>query len=779
QINARNEGTVSRLAFSPDGKALATACRFAVRVWDVASGREMQHFEADSKVDEFLHFSADGKLLAAGEEGGTVEVWELATGKRLRRWRPWRAGPPRMKDGEPAEGCLRCALFPDGRTLLWQIVRWKLPALSESGRVFDRGKLRACDTATGKQRWQVECVREEMGALAVSPDGKLLAVGSGPVQILDAATGRKLVETEDPGALSAAHRLAFSPDGKTLVGAYSNTMCLWDARTGKKRRDLPVGLPDRGELALALSPDGRRLAFGGRTGIVRLHEVATGRGALALPGLHDPVDALRFSSDGRHLTARSDGALHRWRVAGWEETGRFTPGTGWLLGESRVLAVSGDARVALCQPCDGEPAHLRDLGSGKFLRALTGKHADLEGWSAHFSADGRRVFVASRIGDDQDLRCHRVDTGEEVGWMRLAPSAPFDVTADGRLVAWAREDGGITLADVDTGKAVRHFGAKAKLGPGQGAPEQLIALSPDGQLLAATANAKFLVGDEDEGWKAIRVWRVATGEELPRLILPPDDNGAGAAVCLAFSPDGRTLAIGQEGEKVVRLWEPASGQERGKLDGHRDCVRSLAFGPDGKLLASGGNAGVVLVWDIASSFTERPPLAKLSDAELAALWGRLADSDARRAWEAVRALVAAPRASVPFLRGRLRPVRAADPEKVVRLVADLDSDHFAVRDRALRELGAMQEAAAQALTKAVRGPLSLEARRQAERLLARLRGRLSPRQLQQVRAVEALEHIATPEARRLLGALAGGMPEARLTLEAKATLRRLAARGRP
>jgi hypothetical protein len=76
--------------------------------------------------------------------------------------------------------------------------------------------------------------------------------------------------------------------------------------------------------------------------------------------------------------------------------------------------------------------------------------------------------------------------------------------------------------------------------------------------------------------------------------------------------------------------------------------------------------------------------------------------------------------------------------------------------------------------KALRGTLPLEGRRQAERLLARHRGRLSPRRLQQVRAVEALEHAGTAEARRLQEALAGGMPEARLTLEARATLRRLA-----
>jgi hypothetical protein len=116
-------------------------------------------------------------------------------------------------------------------------------------------------------------------------------------------------------------------------------------------------------------------------------------------------------------------------------------------------------------------------------------------------------------------------------------------------------------------------------------------------------------------------------------------------------------------------------------------------------------------------------------------------------------------------------------ERYRRLLADLDSDDFATRERAGAELGRSAEAAEGMLRRTLAGLPSLEVRRRIERLLARrAAARRAPEWLRPLRGVQVLEHIGTPEARRVLATLAEGTPQARLTQEARAALRRLARR---
>jgi hypothetical protein len=120
------------------------------------------------------------------------------------------------------------------------------------------------------------------------------------------------------------------------------------------------------------------------------------------------------------------------------------------------------------------------------------------------------------------------------------------------------------------------------------------------------------------------------------------------------------------------------------------------------------------------------------------------------------------------------------PRRLERLLAALDSDKFAERDLATRELKALAEQAVPALRTALAGQPSLESRRRLEALLHQLDGAgLSAETVRQVRAVEALEAIGDPEARRLLAQLAAGPPAMYLTQEAQASLGRLARRAAP
>lgn len=124
--------------------------------------------------------------------------------------------------------------------------------------------------------------------------------------------------------------------------------------------------------------------------------------------------------------------------------------------------------------------------------------------------------------------------------------------------------------------------------------------------------------------------------------------------------------------------------------------------------------------------------------------------------------------------GPLKPLSAADLDRIKRLLADLDNDQFTARQQAERELEKRGVQTEPALRKALEKPSSPEARRRVEQLLEKLHGPArTTAVMRQMRALEVLEHIGSPEARQLLRTLAGGPPEARLTREAKAALERL------
>src|SRR5262249_42431694 len=147
----------------------------------------------------------------------------------------------------------------------------------------------------------------------------------------------------------------------------------------------------------------------------------------------------------------------------------------------------------------------------------------------------------------------------------------------------------------------------------------------------------------------------------------------------------------------------AAGREVGLLRGHEGRGTRLEFSRDGKLLVSGSADGTLLVWDAAAVRKEvKPRLAKLSPAELDTLWGDLGGEDAVRAYRAVWALASAAEQAVPLLRERLpRTAPTVTADGVARLLADLDSDEFSVREKATVELEKLGRGVEAAVRKAL------------------------------------------------------------------------------
>jgi RNA polymerase sigma factor (sigma-70 family) len=757
-IRLRQGHFIFALAFSPDGKRIASGGGDRlIRLWDATTGAPIRLFQGHENDVTALVFSADGKRLVSGGTDGTVRVWQAATGKEVR-----------LLIRDAADDPCRfaaLALSPDGKVLaagnsqgsivLHDMENFQsLPftsvepsevrslAFSPAGKRLVAGRwngtVRVWDTSSGKEVAELKGHTQMISEVAFSPDGKTIATaanGDPDLRLWDAVTGKEVRRL--PGKYGF-DSVRFFPDGKSLLTGGYGPIRIWDVGTGKEVRRLDAAAH------ATLSPDGRRVAAAGQQSL-RLWDAQTGEEIPYPRGHRDAVWSVALSPDRRiAATADSDpGIIHFWDLWTAKELRRCEGHVGML---GRIV-FTPEGKGLVSTGVDGT-ARLWDVATGKEVRRFEGSsgiHATLA-----LSPDGKLLVEAGLEG----LRGWIVATGNSAPWPpakgRLLRSAAF--SPDGKLLAtggWNKE---ITLWDPSTGKEVRRL-------EGHTGSVYSVAFSPDGKTLASVCCMNRFVKGAGED-PTIRFWDVATGRESRRLEGPK-----GGAYELAFSADGRMLvSAGADGR--IRLWETATGKERRSLAGHQGPVTAVALSRDGRIILSGSVDTTGLVWDITNPADE--PGRDIAEKELASLWTDHESGYAARAFRAMSRLNRAPARSVPFIKERLKPILAPSENRIAQLLRDLESEQFAVREKATRELQQLGESAELALRRAIADKPTAELRKRVELLLETLdAGRLRP-----LRCVEMLEHLDTPEARELLRHLADGMPEAWLTRQAKASLAR-------
>jgi hypothetical protein len=240
---------------------------------------------------------------------------------------------------------------------------------------------------------------------------------------------------------------------------------------------------------------------------------------------------------------------------------------------------------------------------------------------------------------------------------------------------------------------------------------------------------------------------------------------------LAFSPDGRSLATG--GDKgLVQVWEVATGKERTRFTGHQGEIQALVYSPDGKRLISGAADTTLLVWDVTGNLlAERKPRV-LTQNELSRLWEELVQADAARAYRAMTVLAAAPTQAPAYLHKQLRQQFRRDPDRIARLIADLNHEDFQRRERATKELGHIGDLAEVDLRAILARSPSAEVQRRVRSLLKQFEMQApDPARLRIIRCLEVLGQIGTPEAREVLKDIAREAPAWRVRDHASASLR--------
>jgi WD40 repeat protein len=774
------------VALAPDGKRVAAARDTRVFVWDADTGEKVHELDAgDAVIDVF--FTPDGRSLVTVGADQAVTFRDPATGKATQTLRP--KDPP--MEGENAVVSGR-AVSPDGKYL---VVHTFEPGTGNA-------TLKVHDLAAGEEAGEVMLAVGGIQNLAFSPDGKYVAWAGflDGVVVWDLAARKEATRFggEKGGPKDTPRSLRFSPDGKTLAVVQANDAIeLWDVAGGKKLRAIGGHEAERsgGRVVkiilgrgsqmtthdVAFAPDGKTVAASLGNASVRQFDADTGTEVAPTPGHATGVIAV--GSDGAVITTVSKESVRVWDAA----TGREV--RNWPLNPPAIVAAVSPDGKRLATAAGGSRVVLWDPATGQKVKEIDTERADVAGLG--FSPDGK--FLATKAGVSSVLNLWDAATGKHLRTLGQDGESEFaggrvtiemsgvrtpmvEFSADGRLVAAAGDKKQLCVWDAASGTLVREFPAGQQMVAG-------FALSPNGQCLATlTAGG------------AVTVYEVATGEkryELKAPARPPEaftPGGTGGVMTLtsftrgspnsggvAFTPDGR-FVVASAGP-AARAWDVLTGQEVTQLKGHQGSVSHLRVAPGGRHLVSGSVDTTAVVWDLGRfPRVEFAAEAAPAAADLDALWADLAKWDSAAAFASTRRLLTDRNAAVALVADRVRPVSAVDDERVAKLIADLGGK-FDDRRKAAAELERLGELAVPHLRKALEGKPPLDVRQRVEQLLDKVAAhKPQPEQLRELRAVELLELAGTPEAKRVLDALAKGAAGARLTRDAKAAADRMAAR---
>jgi WD40 repeat protein len=601
---AGHNSNVTDVAFSPNGQFLASAgCRNydeqnnciqgEIKIWNANEHKLLDQPLINHKnIVSSLAFSPDGKILASGSMDESIILWDTQS------YRP--IGQPFTEH----QGNVTYIRFtPDGHTIvsvsckhhddysgctLGEIILWDV----QSRQVINRLLTNQVDS----------------DVVALSPDGKILALArqNGSIVLWD------LQNQEIVGNLVPRKRvfsMTFSPDGKILASTsceigkigfcIQGEIFLWDTSNYQL-----IGQPLLGHTDyitdLVFNSTGTVLITSGWDSTIMLWDMKTYQPlGSPLTGHYFAITSIATSPDGKFLASGSwDKTVIIWDIQSFQPSSNADLATGMAFSPDGNILASGNGNTTIT---------LRDTRTHQIIGpSLTGHHYGVN--SVAFSPDSQILASGSCGSYGQNNTCvqgeillwnvqnHQMIGEPLINHGDIVTSVSF--SPDGKILASGSQDKTIILWDVGTQQPI------GEPLTGHNGTVSSVAFSPDGQILASGSCKRY---DENNYCLQgeIMLWDVQSHQAIHSSLTNHKDRVDG----IAFSPNGKMMASGSW-DKTVTLWDTETWQPIGEpLTGHLDYVFSVAFSPDNKVLASGSGDKTIILWDLRTRRPIGQPLA--------------------------------------------------------------------------------------------------------------------------------------------------------------------------
>ncbi len=563
QLTLGGDG-VTALAASRDGKWIATAGKdHVVRLWDAATGQAGAAFPGHTAPVRALKFSANSGRLASGSEDKTIRVWDVAAGKLFSQVEA--PGPVTAVAWLLAGKQIASAGAEPAIRL------WELPASAETP--WKPQKELAAGTAA------ITCLE------ALEPDGRQLLAGGadGTVRQWAVDQRREIRQLKHGAPVSA---VAWAPNGKTIATAGGNFARLWSADKGQQLGEMKGSHAERRSLAR----NEQKTAFA-------KSEVAYWKTALdtAIKAQAAKADAAKKAGEAlvpveKTLTEKRDAlakiADEKLKPAAEDalkkaETGKAAAEI--AVKSAQAAAEQATRAVAEAKTAAEKAAAALAQAEAALAHAKTSlAESELPLHAVAFSPDSLTVATAGR---DEVVSTWSAENG--AGFQAypgtLGTIRALAYTADGRLVSAAERRGAIVWRTAPSWLLARNLGTGDEKSP---IAHRVLGLdfSPDGRLLATGGGVPSRNGE-------VKIWRPSDGT-LVRDLNPSHSDSVSS---VDFSPDGQLLATAGA-DKFVKVFSAANGQLVKTLSGHTHYVLGVSWRADGRSLASGGADKAIKLW---------------------------------------------------------------------------------------------------------------------------------------------------------------------------------------